>query len=489
MTSVDDLRSVVLQKYKQKIIQLELLKREASEKLLTFIKVTKKNYDCIWYHKSICKNLEDFMASDDKILIVTAPPQYGKSEILSRRFPAYSLGQDPTLRIGSVSYSKEVASGFNDDVQEILSSETYQDIFPDTKIAGTGGLKKNDLKRNSYIFQTDKSGYFISVGVGGPLTSKTIDLLIIDDLYKNPEQGWNASFKQKISHWFWSVAWTRLHNKSKIVLLFTRWAEDDLAGELLAFFKGERIRYINYEAIKNESTLEEDPRQKGEPLWPARHSLQDILLIQEKNSVIFDSLYQGNPKPKKGLMYQRGFKNYSTETLKRLITEGYPVKSYTDTADTGADYLSTFLFIEYKSEAYIVDVIYTQDDMSITIPLWAKKHCDNAANAAKIEYNNGGHPFKLYAEDKLINEHEYTGCSIDGFHQGENKVARILSQAAWIQEHVYFPEYWQGLWPELYIALTRYSKQGKNAHDDAPDALTGVAEMINSKEENDFWFV
>jgi len=130
VTAISDLRDAVLHKYKQRIIQFELLKREASKKLLSFIKATKKNYDCIWYHESICTNLEDFMASDDKILIVTAPPQYGKSEILSRRFPAYSLGQDPTLRIGSVSYSKEVASGFNDDVQEILSSETYQDIFP-----------------------------------------------------------------------------------------------------------------------------------------------------------------------------------------------------------------------------------------------------------------------------------------------------------------------------------------------------------------------
>lgn len=477
----EQMQEQLLNKHRKKLVEQELLRRKASSNLLDFCMYTKHDYKPQWFHKYICNQLEDFMLSQDEIFVLNLPPQHGKSEISSRRFPAYWLGKNPTLKLGLISYSADVAAGFNNDIQQILACDEYRKLFPATKIAGVGGIGEKELRKNSYIFDTSEQGYLISTGVGGALTSKTLDLLIIDDVYKNPEQGWNSSHRTKVSEWFWSVAYTRLHNSSKIVLVFTRWAEMDLAGELLSFFKGKKIRYINIEAVK-ETPKTFDPRGEGEALWESQHKLEKLLIIKKKNEIIFESLYQGNPKPQKGLMYPNNFKTYSSDKLQELIELGCPVKSYTDTADTGSDFLTTYIFVEHDKRAYIKDIIFTQDDMKITIPLWAERHACNRVNNAKIEYNNGGHPFKLFAEEKLIKEFLYNNCYIEGFHQTQNKELRILSQAAWVQENILFPEDWHIIWAELYISLTRHNRVGKNAHDDAADALTGVAEMINVDE-------
>jgi len=260
-------------------------------------------------------------------------------------------------------------------------------------------------------------------------------------------------------------------------MLYTRWHENDLAGNLL--IRESSVWKVNsYEILKTARSKDErDTRKIGDALWPERHAKEKAERWRARDPVAFESLGQQNPKPAKGLMYPQGFKIYSRDLIRTLEEEGV-VKSYTDTADTGSDYLATIIFWEYKNQAYIKDIIYTQEAMDVTIPLWAKKTAENSVLRAKIEYNNGGHPFKLYAEDKLKNLFHYRRCHIEGFHQRDNKQARILSQAAWIQENVFFPENWHLLWSEACLHLVNYRREGKNDHDDIEDCLTGVAEMI-----------
>jgi len=116
--------------------------------------------------------------------------------------------------------------------------------------------------------------------------------------------------------------------------------------------------------------------------------------------------------------------------------------------------------------------------MEITEPETARRLLETGCNVARIESNNGGRGFARNVEREL-KALGSNRCRIEWFHQSENKVARILTNSTWVQDHIYFPANWRDRWPEYYTAMVKYQKEGKNAHDDAPDATTGVAEQMN----------
>ncbi|MCO7128436.1 phage terminase large subunit, partial [Sporolactobacillus shoreicorticis] len=153
--------------------------------------------------------------------------------------------------------------------------------------------------------------------------------------------------------------------------------------------------------------------------------------------------YQQEPIDVKGKLYS-SFKTYQASSLpvfKRIA-------SYTDTADEGADYLASFIFGEtFDDEAYILDTIFTKDAMEITEPLLAKKIHGNKVNLAWIESNNGGRGFARSVERILRQKYRSNKAKISWFHQSKNKIARILSNATWVMDHVYFPEGWRNKWP------------------------------------------
>ena len=154
------------------------------------------------------------------------------------------------------------------------------------------------------------------------------------------------------------------------------------------------------------------------------------------------------------------------------------VKNYTDTADTGDDFLCSIDYVEYNKEAYVINVIYTKDGMEITEPAVAKMLYEDKVNIADIESNNGGRGFARNVESILRSKFSSNKTVIHPFFQSKNKISRILSNSTWVMNHIYFPVNWQDRFPDYYLAMVRYQKEGKNAHDDAPDATTGIAENI-----------
>ena len=111
-----------------------------------------------------------------------------------------------------------------------------------------------------------------------------------------------------------------------------------------------------------------------------------------------------------------------------------------------------------------------------TEPMVAKMLFEHGVNKAKIESNNGGKGFARSVRDILMKQYHSNKTHIKWFHQSENKMARILSNSTWVMNHIYYPKNWKDRWPEYYDAMIRYQREGKNAHDDGPDATTGVAE-------------
>jgi predicted phage terminase large subunit-like protein len=337
------------------------------ESLLKFVLYTKPDYIVNWHHEYLCKKLDEFAEGKIKRMMVFMPPQHGKSELVSRRFPAYLLGRSPDLKYIGASYSEELACSFNRETQRIIEDETYAEIFDLSKdYAG----KRKYLKRSDMFEVEGYSGYYKSVGVGGSLTGFSADILSIDDPVKGPEQAFSEAFRRTVWEWYTDVVETRLNNNSRVLLTMTRWHEDDLAGRLLQLEK-DKWTVISFPAIKECDENDIDKRKAGEPLWPRMHSLERINDIRSKSERTFISLYQQRPAPEEGnLLKKQWFKYfYLSDLPEECITD-----FYTDTAygKENSDNSATISYSIADGCIYIRDVWV----VNLNYPVFKKSYTD-----------------------------------------------------------------------------------------------------------------
>jgi len=240
--------------------------------------------------------LQLFAEGKIKKLMVFMPPQHGKSELVSRRLPAYLLGLKPTAKIIGCSYSADLASSFNRDVQRIIDSQEYKNIFPNTRLNSSNARTSGTFLRNADIFEVvGHKGFYKSCGIGGSLTGTPADIGIIDDPIKDAMEADSLTYRARAWEWFTNVFLTRLHNDSQILVTQTRWNEDDLSGRILSNMQGWEV--LSLPAINEHGRTDHDPREVGQALWPERHSLERITEIRQSNPRAFHALYQQDPKP------------------------------------------------------------------------------------------------------------------------------------------------------------------------------------------------
>lgn len=244
--------------------------------------------------------------------MLEAPPRHGKSEIVSRRFPAFALGRDPNLSMIATSYGLDLASRLNRDVQRIIMNERYREIFPGTELHGKNVVTVADgsYLRNSEIFEVvGHRGVYRCAGVGGGITGMGADILLIDDPVKDAAQAYSATFRDRVWDWYTSTAYTRLMPGGGVLLVMTRWHEDDLAGRILAESEkgGEQWEVVRYPAI---AEAPEEHRNPGEALHPERYSITQLETIKKAvGSTVFGALYQQRPAPAEGAMFKRAWFN------------------------------------------------------------------------------------------------------------------------------------------------------------------------------------
>jgi len=273
--------------------------------MLNFVQNLKKDYQVSWHHEGICHELDLFIAGKTKNLLIFTPPQHGKSELTTRMLPAKLLGVNPNYKIGIMSYGATLAEQFNRDIQMRIDSPEYQAMYPHTYLNGANVVTSSKTKylRNSTIFQTvGHNGYVITVGVDGVLTGYPIDIFIFDDLYKNRAEALSHARKGLITSVWDSVIIPRLHNESRILGTFTRWAEDDIGGMLMD--SGNEFKVVKLPAIKEKRTFVAwDKRKEGEALWPDKHSLERLEKIRDnkRTAAVWGSMYQQDPKAPKEL--------------------------------------------------------------------------------------------------------------------------------------------------------------------------------------------
>lgn len=417
------------------------------------------------YLVDLCNGMQEFMESDDEVMILNLPPRHGKSRSAGL-LVEWVLGNDQTAKVMTGSYNETLSTMFSKNVRNDIQEEkadrdriVFSDIFPGVRI------KQGDGAMNLWSLEGGYNNY-LATSPTGTATGFGASLLIIDDLIKNAEEANNELTKEKHWAWFTDTMLSRLEEGGKIIIIMTRWASDDLAGRALEHFTeaGAKVRHISMKALLAPET--------HEMLCPEVLSYKSYQAkIKAMGADIASANYQQEPIDLKGRLYT-SFKTYSGELP--LFKE---IRNYTDTADTGDDYLCSINYgVTFANEAYVLDVLYTKEPMEVTEPATAKMLFDGGVNVARIESNNGGRGFARNVRRILEQELGSNHTTVKWFAQTKNKQARIYSNSAWVMQHVYFPEGWKNRWPEYHDAMVKYQREGKNRHDDAPDATTGIAE-------------
>jgi predicted phage terminase large subunit-like protein len=453
------------------MVNLEQVRQElARRNLIDFITYTMPTYERKWFHEYTAKKITDWAKGNGKPrLMVFMPPQHGKSQLSTRHAPAWVLGNDPSKKVAIAAYNAGLASRFNRDVQRIIDSPEYKSLYPECKLPAPGIDSGNHARNNTEFEIINKGGSLISVGVGGGLTGRQVDVMIIDDVYKDAQEAWSTVQRANVSEWYGSVVETRLNNDSKVLIVFTRWHEDDLGGELLAK-EPDKWDVVKFPALATNPANQIDPRNVGDALWPEKHSREKIEGIRARNPIVFENLYQQDPQPAQGLLYSP-FKTYKKDLLPVGVNQ-----MYCDSADTGSDYTCAIYYTEYEGLKYVTDVVYSQDKVEITEPLLASALIANQTNQATIEANAGGRIFARNVE-RVYRTNGGTSCTFKTFTQRDNKEARINANASLVNELILMPENWHDRWPLFYQHVTRFNAvMKKNTHDDCADALTGIVE-------------
>ena len=360
------------------------------------------------------------------------------------------------------SYNETLSSTFAKQVRDMIATEqtqgvtVYRDIFPDTKI------KYGEASMNKWALEGSQVANYLATSPTGTATGFGADLIVIDDLIKNSEEAYNSNVLEKHIDWFTNTMLSRTEKGFKLIIIMTRWASNDLAGFILSNY--DDVVHINYKAINDDGT----------PLDEGTLSLEDFE-FKTKNMAkeIVYANYQQEPIDIKGRLYSE-FKTYVDLPKEKIVK----ISAYCDTADTGDDFLCNIIYADCKDSAYILDVIYTKEAMEITEPLVAEAYKKFNVNVADIESNNGGRAFARNIERITRDKGNYKTV-IKWFHQSGNKIARILSNSAWVNNNIYMPIDWKNKWSEFAKDIISYQKEGKNKHDDGPDALTGIAEKMS----------
>lgn len=421
------------------------------------------------------------------------------SEGSSRKLPAFMLGLDPDRKICVGSYAATIARDFNRDVQRIIDTPRYRELFPGTYLNGSNVVTmSNTYLRNSDVIEmVGRKGSLRVVGRGGSLTSKTVDVSILDDVYKDYAEGNSPIVRAAAWKWYTTVVRTRLHNNSQELIVFTRWHDDDLIGrieksgeiiiditcwaDLQNIPPGAWVR-INFEAIKTGEPTEIDPREPGAALWEGRHSKQKLEAQKALDPVQFQCLYQGNPGSAEGRLYQP-FKTWVEKSdYGTYIRSG----AYIDVADEGDDLLFAATYDVYKSPnlffneqtkrmepilyALITDMEMTDENTdvtTVTVPAMVNR---NGTQKVWVESNNGGAGYEKVIKKKVR-------AMTDPFYQGGNKESRIITASAMVNQCIIMPFGWETRYKAVYDHVTGFLRKfDANTHDDPEDGLTGIYE-------------
>lgn len=427
------------------------------------------------------------------------------TELVIKSFISWCFALNPRCRFLHLSYSDILVNDNSDTVRNIMSEELYKMLFPNSALASEkGSAKRWKTKAGGELYAVSTQGQVTGFGAGA--VDEEIDkmdggndIFVFDDhtnemlkmidaktnifqgaiMIDDPLKADDAAsdlIRERINQRFENTIRNRVNSRrTPIIIIMQRLHEHDLCGYL------QEIEPDTW-TVLSLPVIQTDPETGEEhALWPMKHNLEELYKLREINPVVFETQYMQNPIPTEGLMYHE-FRTYQNIELPSG-SKANQRWCYVDTADTGSDYLCAICFINTPEMLYVIDVLYTQLPMEKTEVMLAKMLTENSITECLIESNNGGRQFARNVKRITRATLHNFKTAINTFTQTKNKAARIFSNSALVNSDVAFPENWDKKWREFYNAITTYRKDNKRraAHDDAPDALTGVVEMHSRK--------
>jgi predicted phage terminase large subunit-like protein len=428
-----------------------LARRKARTGLIAFSAYTNPAYIAAPHHELIAAKLEAVERGEIKRLMITMPPRHGKSELASRRFPAWFIGRNPGRQIIAASYNSDLASDFGREVRNIVASPEYGALFDCTLAIDSKAANR---------WHTDKGGMYVAAGVGTAITGRGADILLIDDPFKDRQEADSEITRQRVWDWYTSTAYTRLMPGGAVVVINTRWHDDDLSGKLLAEQEhgGDKWEVLSLPAIQADGTA----------LWPEWYPLERLEQIR---SVLpardWNSLYQQNPIPDDGDYFKAGWFTDYQELPPDLAI--YGASDYAVT-DGGGDWTEHGVFgVDSNGNIYVIDWWRGQT----TSDVWIERKCDLIIRHEPQCWFGEAGPIRRSVEPFLMRRmrERNATCRIEWLASIADKMARARGiQGLASMGKVFFPANaaWKG---DILAQLLRFPA-GK--HDDAVDVFSMI---------------
>ncbi len=426
------------------------------------------------HHTIITDALDKVINGEIKKLIINIAPRYGKTEIAVKNFIAHGLALNPSSRFIHLSYSDDLALDNSEEIKDLIKHESYRILFPNVIIKqGSDSKKKWYTTEGGGVYATGAAGQVTGFGAGqvddvpdeqfADSSSGFAGALVIDDPIK-PEDADSEIIRERINQRYDSTIKNRVNSRNTpIIIIMQRVHERDLCGYLLAQDPTEWT-IISLPCIKPDNTA----------LWPFKHTLEELERLKADNEVVFERQYQQDPKPLKGIVFPPKELNYYVPS--ELITNAFTTSlGYFDIADEGSDNLAGLIGFNIEQKVYIPEVIFNKANTDVTLPLVADMLKRNKTSYARVESNAMGAMFGRELQTRLYE------CQILLINNSINKHTRILMNESFIRKYFVFlsPEFQSDEYKRFMKELCSYMKEVKTqSHDDAPDAVSGLAMFI-----------
>lgn len=301
-----------------------------------------------------------------RFVAVSAPPRHGKTWLLGRLLPLWYIGHNPEHQVIYASYGEDRSA--NEGLWVRQRMEKYgRDLF-------NLEVDKSQARKTQWKLQGHNGG-MLAVGRGGPILGEPGHLIVVDDLFKGPQDAASPATRKMVKEWFSGVLRARLEPGGTIIVFFQRWAVDDLIGDLQEItavegYSGDQWEFVNLPALAEappdapDDWRDEIGRADGEALWPERYSRSTLLNLRGNNVVTFGTVYQGNPRPASGGWFpeakwaHRPWSEISATKMKRTVR----VWDLAATKDGGDFTVGMKLAVDEQDNLYVLDVWRAKED-------------------------------------------------------------------------------------------------------------------------------
>ena len=420
------------------------------------------------HHLLIAKHLEMVERGEITRLMITMPPRHGKSMLASEFFPAWYLGRNPDHYVVAATYAQELADDFGRKVRNQIAAPAFSAIFPGVVLkSDSTSSRRFHVTQPLDSFSTGQSGAYFAVGVGGPLTGRGAHLLLIDDPVKNREEAESEIIRKKTKDWYTSTAYTRLMPGGRVVIIQTRWHEDDLSGWLQAEHQDEGWVVLNLPAIDD----------NGNALWPEQYDVP--ILNQIKNMIgmrDWTALYQQRPAPEEGDYFKLEWLHEYTNHPPLEIMKVYMGSDYAVTSDGGDYTVHVVIGVDPAGRMWLLDMWRKQASSDVWVEAWCdlvKEYKPSQAAEETGQIKSGVGPFLT----KRARERQVYTWRRDFPTRGDKAVRAQSIRGRMAMNGLMVPKVQDAPWMTDLRAELASFPAGK--HDDIVDALGLVGQLLD----------